>query len=185
MPEPFNDHPGLLYVVATLLPLAAFTVLLLGGAVRSWLRSQKTPGGLSDTLYELMGGDAAGRGPAWIATGAIMLACVFCVVGLVQFLGEHHEMHEQFAKNDREIRKRETAELNKKDQKDTAKKAATKEPDHEHDQNGGHDRIEPLREENEKLEKDFEERWSGRVTWASLSYRDLGPNQRQRHHVKD
>src|SRR5439155_24695710 len=57
--------------------------------------------------------------------------------------------------------------------------------DHEHDKEAGPNRIEELREQNEKREKDFEERWSGRVTWASLSYRDIGPNQRPRHHVKD
>src|SRR5262249_44294861 len=46
------------------------------------------------------------------------------------------------------------------------------------------DKIHELREENERLDGEFEKRWQGSVTWASLYYRDLGPNKRPTH-IKD
>ena len=61
----FDSHPGNLYVIATLLPLASFLVLLLAGAVRAFLRSQRATGG----LYQLLGGDNPRRGAAYVATG--------------------------------------------------------------------------------------------------------------------
>jgi NADH-quinone oxidoreductase subunit L len=185
MLEELDQHPGLLFVVATLLPLAAFTVLLLAGALRSFLRSQKTAGSLRESLFELLGGDAPGRGPAWIATGAIMLSCVGCVIGAFQFLSEHHEMHGKVTDNDKTIRKLATDEAKKKEPKKEAKPAAAKAANKEHEHGEDHDdKIHELHEENEKLEKDFEKRWSDSVIWASLYYRDADPNKRPRH-IKD
>src|SRR5438105_894155 len=76
----FKEHPGQLYVVATLLPLAAFVILLLAGALRQALRScqSSVPCAL---LYRLMGGDAPGRLAAYLATGAIGLAFVLSAIG--------------------------------------------------------------------------------------------------------
>src|SRR5438552_82496 len=107
----FDAHPGLLFVVATLLPLAAFTVLLLAGALRTFLRSRKTAGGPSEALYEMLGGEATGRGPAWIATAGIGLACVCCLMGFVLFLAEHHVMHDKVTANKNEIKAIEITEL--------------------------------------------------------------------------
>jgi NADH-quinone oxidoreductase subunit L len=76
------EQPGLLYVAATLLPLASFVLLLLVGGVRSLLRSQRHTA-LGESLYRTLGGDTPGRGAAYVATGAIGLACVLSLVGFV------------------------------------------------------------------------------------------------------
>src|SRR5262245_30616485 len=90
----FQEHPGLLYVVATLLPLASFVILLLGGALRQFCRAHRE-NGLAASRYEMLGGDRPGRVAAHIATGAIGLASVLCAVGFVWHAVDHahHEEH--------------------------------------------------------------------------------------------
>ena len=51
----FQNHPGLIYVVVTLLPLASFLLLFLGAAWRSYLRSYRRTGA-GETLYQLLAG---------------------------------------------------------------------------------------------------------------------------------
>src|SRR5207244_1490456 len=98
---------------------------------------------------------------------------------------EHHEMHAQVTDNDKKIRKLATDEAKKTDQKKEAKQAAAKEPNKEHEHGAGHDdALHELREENEKLESEFEKRWSDSVIWASLYYRDVNQNKRPQH-IKD
>ncbi len=65
-----TEHPGLLYVIATLLPLVSFVLLFLGG--KRW-----------------------GKAGAYVATGAIGGACVLSVIGLVLFLDRTHYEHLQ------------------------------------------------------------------------------------------
>src|SRR5829696_1677057 len=84
----FASKPGLIFVVATLLPLASFALILLAFAVRTALRSAPE-GSLGEKLYESTGGDRPARWPAWVATGAIGLACVCCVTGAVWYLNDH------------------------------------------------------------------------------------------------
>jgi len=179
----FGEHPGLLFVAATLLPLAAFTLLLLAGAARSFLRSRRTEGGLSDQVYQLLGGEVTGRGPAWVATAAITVACVLCIVGFVMFLSEHGAMHAKVDANEKVIRQLETQEQNQKaaeaekeqgDGKDKHE-AKVKHDKDEHakgrdDEHGGQSKIEKLEHENHELEEDFEKRWSDHIIWANLSY---------------
>jgi len=100
------EHPGLLYVAATLLPLASFVTLLLAGAVRAAARPlRETP--LGGALYQALGGDAPQRIGAFIATSAIGLAFVLSVIGFILFVrgpgaapahtehaGESAEIHE-------------------------------------------------------------------------------------------
>ena len=43
MLDVFKERPGLLFVVATLLPLVSFVALLLAGGVRAWARSWRPP----------------------------------------------------------------------------------------------------------------------------------------------
>src|SRR5438067_6913436 len=88
MPQPFDHNPGLLYVVATLLPLASFVVLLVAGGLKNFGRTRRDTG-WGESLYWLFGGDRPGKGGAYLATAAIGAACVLCVVGLFQFLGSH------------------------------------------------------------------------------------------------
>jgi NADH-quinone oxidoreductase subunit L len=82
------EHPGRLYVAATLLPLASFVVLLLAGAVRATARPLRDKG-LGGALYRALGGDTPQRTGAYIATGAMGLAFVLSLAGFLLFMGEH------------------------------------------------------------------------------------------------
>ena len=90
MPD-FANNPGLFYVVATLLPLASFVVLLIGGGLKNFGRAHRDTG-WGESLYWLFGGDRPGKGAAYLATAAIGAACVLCVVGLFRFINEHPVM---------------------------------------------------------------------------------------------
>src|SRR5262245_8567061 len=162
------EHPGLLFVWATLLPLAAFTLLLLAGALRNYLRPRRSEGGITDTLFQMLGGEVTGVGPAWVATAAIMFACVLCVVGFVQFLTEHHHMHDQVAANQQQIKKINDQERARA-QAPQEKKDEPKE-DAEPDENP---KVAELSKKNHELEEDFEHRWSDSITWASLTSKGL------------
>src|SRR5437588_11488926 len=90
----FEANPGLLYVVATLLPLASFVVLLLTAMVRNALRGQREEGGLGQSIYEALGGDQPRKWPAFVATIAIGLSFICAVAGFVLFKQTEHELHE-------------------------------------------------------------------------------------------
>src|SRR5436305_1896929 len=77
----FREHPGLIYVVATLVPLASFLLLLLVGALRAVLRANA--GG--NPLYGLLGGNSPRKAGAYVATAAIGISCILCLVGFIQF----------------------------------------------------------------------------------------------------
>jgi NADH-quinone oxidoreductase subunit L len=83
-----SEHPGLLYVVATLLPLASFVLLLLAGALR-WAARPHRDTALGGAIYTALGGDIPPRWPAYIATGAMAGAFVLSVAGFVYFLQDH------------------------------------------------------------------------------------------------
>ena len=80
----FEKHPGLIFVVATLLPLASFVFLLIINGIRSALRNadEKSFGG---TVYKSLGGDDPKRWPAFVATGAIAASFICCLIGFIQF----------------------------------------------------------------------------------------------------
>jgi NADH-quinone oxidoreductase subunit L len=78
------QHPGQLYVAATLLPLASFVLLLVAGAIRAAARPYRSSA-VGAALYNALGGDRPGRAGAYIATGAIGLAFVLSVIGFVLF----------------------------------------------------------------------------------------------------
>src|SRR5262245_23411130 len=90
----FEHHPGHFFVLATLLPLAAFVLILLAGAVWAALRPyQKNPA--VRPLFELFGGedeDRPGRGrwSAYTATGAIALAFLFSFSGAVRYFSDQY-----------------------------------------------------------------------------------------------
>ena len=69
----FGERPGLLFVAATLLPLAAFVILLVAGGLRNALRTYKHSNRAA-TLFNLLGGEVTGRGPAYVGLGAIVIA---------------------------------------------------------------------------------------------------------------
>ena len=83
MMELFQDRPGLIYVVATLLPLLSFVVLLVAGGVRNFLRFGRGPAGLP------------GRIGAHVATAAIALAFVCSLIGFIGYHTEHEHLQEE------------------------------------------------------------------------------------------
>jgi NADH-quinone oxidoreductase subunit L len=88
MPPILQESPGLLFVVATLLPLASFVALLLTGGLRAWARSWRP-----DQPDWLEGGRPPGRGAAVVATGAIALSFVLSLTGFVLYHNDYARTH--------------------------------------------------------------------------------------------
>ena len=84
-----QTNPGRLYVVGTLLPLAAFALLLVAGGIRALCRPHRQQGGKAASLYWAFGGDTPGRGGALLTTIFMGLSAVCGVAGLVIFLNDH------------------------------------------------------------------------------------------------
>src|SRR5688572_25989960 len=91
-----KEHPGLLFVAATLSPLASFLILFLAGGVRWALRPF---GYFADYRPSPIG--------SYIATGGIGLAFVFSLIGFVLHYNDvqhhHHEVvagHKEAAPKD-------------------------------------------------------------------------------------
>ena len=94
----FQVVPGRLYVVGTLLPLAAFALLLIAGGFRALCRPYREQGGTAASIYWMLGGDKPGRGGALFATVFMGAAAVLGAVGLAQFLGDHTKGAEHAAR---------------------------------------------------------------------------------------
>src|SRR5438094_90992 len=77
------EHPGLLYVAATLLSLVAVLLLFLAGGLRAALRPVRDQGGLGASLYRLLGGDTPTPVGAYVATAAIAGAFVLSLTGFI------------------------------------------------------------------------------------------------------
>ena len=88
--EIFSEQPGLLFVAATLLPLAAFVIQLVLGGVRNYLRGLRKPAPDAPPS-----GDALGLTSAYLATGAIFLAFLLSLTGFVWLNMAHagHDAH--------------------------------------------------------------------------------------------
>src|SRR5438034_942725 len=105
----FLEHPGLLFVLATVLPLVSFLLIFLASG--GWCiarRYRNSPG--MEGLYQLFGGDKPGKTPALIALAAIGLAFVCSATGFVlhykeevDYHHEHEELHK--AAHDLEFKK--------------------------------------------------------------------------------
>ncbi len=80
--------PGRLYVVATMLPLAAFVFLLIGGGVRAVCRPAKDADPAARFLYFLLGGHRPIRLGAYLATAAMAASAVIALVSLAKYLGD-------------------------------------------------------------------------------------------------
>lgn len=87
----FPDHPGRLFLIGTLLPLAVVALLLFFGLVRFWSRSLAKTSSLAALGYRLCGGDRPARFGAYLSVLAIGASAVLCVSGLFQFLGEQEK----------------------------------------------------------------------------------------------
>jgi len=80
--------PGRLYVLATLLPLAMFALLLLGGLIRALARPYRRDNAAGAFFYYLFGGDKPLKAGAYMATGGIAVSAVLALVGLVLYFVE-------------------------------------------------------------------------------------------------
>ena len=78
------QHPGHLYVAATLLPLASFVLLLLGGGLRALARAYRQTK-LGGAVFRMAGGDQPRRWGSYIATAAIAGAFLLCLTAFVIF----------------------------------------------------------------------------------------------------
>ena len=87
----FEANPGRLYVVATLLPLGAFVLLLVGGGVRAVCRPFRKQHGFAGSMYWVFGGDKPLKTGAYLATACMALAAIIAVIGLVVFLTDTTE----------------------------------------------------------------------------------------------
>src|SRR4051794_16051581 len=103
------DQPGLLFVAATFLPLASFTLLLLLAGARWALAPHAREGTGTRSLFEALGGAVPGRGPAYVALAAIALAFVCSATGFGWYLSEHDENHKTVQRLEGEIHKLEDA----------------------------------------------------------------------------
>jgi NADH-quinone oxidoreductase subunit L len=144
----FYDHPGLLFVVATLLPIASFLLLLLAGGARNFLRGYRASSPAADAVFHLLGGEVTGRGPAYIALGAMALAFVFSFVGFVTYLQEHQTNEERLSAN---ASLWHIAEDKYHHASDAEQAKVGRE-------------LKALRDEREEIEG----RWAGSVVWASV-----------------
>lgn len=80
--------PGRLYVVATLLPLAAFVLLLLAGLLRGVVRPYRDENPFARFVYFFLGGNRPLRSGAYLATAAIAASAVLAIIGLIRFLDD-------------------------------------------------------------------------------------------------
>ncbi len=148
MPEFLEQHPGLIYVLATLLPLASFLFLLILGGVRNFLR-RSPEGSAGANVFRLLGGASPGRGAAYVATAAIALAFVCSLLGFIWYTGDAHHVEEE----SRALREKLAKLTHEMDHADEEKEqvALGKE-------------IKAVKEELGHVEG----RWEGRVTWAAV-----------------
>src|SRR5262245_44636093 len=86
MLQSFAAVPGRLYVVATLLPLAACVVLLVAGGVRNLCRPYRHNRGTAASIYWLLGGDKPLKTGGIFATLLMAVAAALAGTGLVLFL---------------------------------------------------------------------------------------------------
>jgi NADH-quinone oxidoreductase subunit L len=99
----FLTHPGYFFVAATLLPLASFLLIFLASGLWCLARRYREVGGAGEAIYELMGGDRAGKLPAYIATAAIGLAFLLCLYGSILHTQRQSRHHSILEKTETEI----------------------------------------------------------------------------------
>jgi len=158
MPEFLQNRPGLLFVVATLLPVLSFLVLLLAFAVKTFFRKKQQS---DDHEPGATIGDAPSRLPVYIATGAIALAFVFSFTGFVRYL---NEFEGDEAKADK---------LEKQIQALRSERHHLKEAAQESEPEKNDNKISALRKEINDKEEELEAahgKWNGHVVWTAMHY---------------
>ncbi len=145
----FGEHPGLYFVAATLLPLASFVILLIAGGLRNFLRPYKhsEPCG---SIFNLLGGEATGRGPAYVGLGAIVIAFFLSFSGFCLYLGEYAPFKETTDKLRAEIKP-----LNHKHLDHSATETEN-------------EKLGELEYELKEKTDEFDDRWSAKILWAAV-----------------
>jgi NADH-quinone oxidoreductase subunit L len=170
MPD-WSEKPGLLFVLATLLPIASFGLLLLVGALRWGLRPYANDSAGAGAVFKLLGGEVTGRGPAYVALAAIALAFACSLTGFILFCVEAPQIHHL----DEEIREHTAAHAKPHGHDHDAHDAKDKH-DHDHDK--------PKAKDSDKAKKKDEhaeelilltgkrnklvDHWKGSVVWARV-----------------
>jgi NADH-quinone oxidoreductase subunit L len=157
-PDLLRDHPGYLFVAATLLPLLSFLLILL--ACGAWALARRYQNSeIGERIYELFGGDKGGRGAAYVATAAIGVACLFSVAGLAILVGTSAADERERARLEEEIQ-----DLQKKHDKaaDPVRQA------------------ELLGESAARSARltQLQDKWEGRLDWLRLSPAGVGDPDR-------
>jgi NADH-quinone oxidoreductase subunit L len=163
----FQEHPGLLFVVATFLPLAAFLLIILAAAARAALRPFRDNPAW-EGLYNALGGEVGGRTPAYVATGAIGLAFVLCLIGFSNFLQDQGDIEDAKLALEKRIasHKQELAALSPAD--------AEARHNLEEDIEGEEKSLVTLDEEWETTRS---RKWKGQVTWLRIKPHGLADPQ--------
>jgi NADH-quinone oxidoreductase subunit L len=161
------DNPGLLFVAATLVPLASFVVLLLWGAVRWLLRPYAQDGGPASAIFDALGGNVGGRAPAILATVAIGLSCVLCITGFVLFLMDHHDVETAKHSLEEQIKNLENPATAPPPGKGGAKLGGGQPKPAAQPKNAEKD-LAAKRAALHQEEEEFEHRWSGSMPWAGV-----------------
>ena len=171
MPFNFEQHPGHLFVVATLLPLVSFLLILLAGAIWAALRPYQKNASVRP-LFDLFGGedeDRPGRGrwSAYTATAAIALSFLLCLSGAVKFLTEQHKDEHEKQHAESEIiaarAKLRTARIEFFDGGITQAEAKIEEVK---------EKVEKLKgevEEHEATVAKLESKWDGHFDWLRIA----------------
>src|SRR5262245_34156374 len=97
----FAERPGLLFVLATLLPLASFLLIFLASG--AWCLAHRYRKAVGEGVYQLFGGDKPGKLPAFVALGAIFLAFLCCITGAVLYYKDHHKHQHDVEHVEKEI----------------------------------------------------------------------------------
>jgi NADH-quinone oxidoreductase subunit L len=84
----FRETPGYYFVAATLVPLASFVLILLWSALWAVARPYRDTD-YGALIYNFFGGDKPGRGKAYVALTAIVIAFLLSATGFVYFTVQH------------------------------------------------------------------------------------------------
>jgi NADH-quinone oxidoreductase subunit L len=150
-----EQHPGWLFVVATLVPLLSFVLILLASAMWCAARSyRRTPAGAA--LFNLFGGEERGRTPAYVATGAIAIAFILSLIGFILFTTKQSAFEAEIKQHQRNLH-----DLNLQ-----AKKAG------EEDQHEWEEKIQAvetvLKQREKQWETTREDLWQGHFDWLRI-----------------
>jgi NADH-quinone oxidoreductase subunit L len=80
-----TDHPGRLFLVATLLPLVPVVLMAISGTVRNLARPHARAGGWAGSVYWLLGGDKPMAVGSYLALAAMIAAAACAIAGTARY----------------------------------------------------------------------------------------------------